>query len=153
MKKIILGIAFVSVSCMLTAQKTCEQREDKLLLVMETFSAGFLYNTYGVIGSISDGFINKSYSAETVTNLLQSQSTLAENIIKIIDDLQNGNFLKEKKHQDYCESVKTILNGLKIQSNLMIDYAKRKTSAKQVAIEEARKKNWSDINKLMGIDE
>lgn len=133
--------------------QTCEEREDKVLDVLGGFSAGLLYNTYGLIGSIADGYAHDAYDLQSVNELLDAQKKLADNLVKVLDDLTNGNFLKDKKDGDYADSVINILKGLKKQAQLFQDYAKNSNSQKHYDYEDQRKKNWKDISKLMGIDE
>lgn len=42
--------------------QTCEEREGKLLELNGSLSAGFAYNTYAVIGALSDRRIKINYS-------------------------------------------------------------------------------------------
>jgi hypothetical protein len=133
--------------------QNCEERETKLLETLGGFSAGMLYNTYGLIGSLSDGFTHDAYDAVTISDLLEAQKKLADNMVKMLEDLKNGGFLKDKKDQDFAVSVITILKGLKKQAQLLEDYADNKNRQKQDAYEAQRKQNWSSISKLMGIEE
>lgn len=152
MKKLLIGF------CLLVASfngftQTCEEREGKLLEAVGSFSAGLLYNTYGVIGSIADGYARDVYNLQTVNDLLDAQKRLTDNLVKVLDDLKSGNFLKDKPDQDYAVSAVDILKGLKKQAQWFQDYAKTSNKQKQADYEEQRKKNWKDISKLMGIDE
>jgi hypothetical protein len=133
--------------------QTCEERENKLLEVVGGFSAGMLYNTYGLIGSISDGFVQDVYDPLTISDLMDAQKKVADNLVKMLEDLNSGEFLKDKKEQDYLSSVINILKGLKKQAQLLEDYADNKSRQKQEAYEAQRKQNWSSISKLMGIPE
>jgi len=133
--------------------QTCEERETKMLEAFGGFSAGMLYNTYGLIGSISDGYAQDAYDALTVSDLMNAQKKVADNLVKVLEDLKNGGFLKAKKDQDFAGSLITVLKGLKNQAQLLEDFADNKSRQKQEAYEEQRKKNWSAISKLMGIEE
>jgi hypothetical protein len=133
--------------------QSCEERESKLLEAFGGFSAGMLYNTYGLIGSISDGYTHDAYDALTISDLMDAQKKLADNLVKVLEDLKSGGYLKDKKDQDFTGSVINILKGLKKQAQLLEDYADNKSRQKQEAYEEQRKQNWSAISKLMGIEE
>jgi hypothetical protein len=133
--------------------QTCEERENKLLELFGGISAGFLYNTYGLIGSISDGYAHEAYDPLTVSNLMDAQKKLADNLVKMIEELNNGGVLKNKKDQDFTASFISILKGLKKQAQLLEDYADNRSRQKQDAYEAQRKQNWSAISKLMGIEE
>jgi hypothetical protein len=112
-----------------------------------------LYNTYGLIGSISDGYAHDAYDALTISDLLDAQKKVADNLVKVMEELKNGGFLKDKKDQDFAGSVINILKGLKKQAQLLEDYVNNKSRQKQEAYGEQRKQNWSAISKLMEIEE
>jgi hypothetical protein len=147
---IILFLLIISIS---SFSQNSEEREPKLLETLGGFSAAMLYNTYGLIGSISDGFTHDAYDAATVTDLMDAQKKVADNLVKMLEDLKNGGFLKDKKDQDFAVSVINILKGLKKQAQQLEDYTNNKSKQKQDAYEEQRKQNWSAISKLMGIEE
>jgi hypothetical protein len=73
--------------------------------------------------------------------------------VKVMGDLKNGGYLKDKKDQDYASSVINILKGLKKQAQLLENYADNKSRQNQEAYDVQRKQNWSAISKLMGIEE
>jgi hypothetical protein len=133
--------------------QTCEEREKKLLGVFGGFSAGMLYNTYGTIGSISDGFAHEAYDALTVSDLMDAQKKVVDNLVKVLEELKNPGYLKDTKDQDFAVSVINILRGLKKQAQLLDEYVNNKNRQKMEAYAEQRKQNWSAISKLMGIAE
>lgn len=152
MKKLFIALALfaASVSCF---SQNCEERENKLLEAFGEFSAGMLYNTYGLIGSISDGFTHEAYDAVTISDLMGAQKKVADNLVKVLEELKTGRFFKDEKDQDFASSLINILKGLKMQAQLLEDYADNKSRQKQDAYEAQRKINWSAISKLMGIEE
>lgn len=152
MKKIILSVFIVSLSLHSFSQ-TCEEREAKLLGVMGSLSAGFLFNTYGLIGSIADGFDHNAYDENTVTNLANAQKKLADNMIGLLEKMITENAFKDKADKDYISSSVAIIKGLKIQVELFLDLVKNKSQKNTKAYEEQRKRNWKDLSKLMGIPE
>lgn len=152
MKKIFFALLVLIISVNSFSQ-TCEEREDKLLSAVGGFSAGLLYNTYGLIGSVADAFGKDAYSAETVTDLMNAQKNMADNIIKMLDGLIKDNALKDENDKNYVIATKDIIAGLKKQAEILADYAKTNSSQQQRAYEQQRQKNWKDISKLMGIEE
>ena len=152
MKKTVI-ILFLVIVSLNSFPQTSEERENKLLETLSAFSAGMIYNTYGLIGSISDGFIHDAYSAATVIDLMDAQKKLAGNLVTKLEDMQNGGFLKDKKDQDFAGSLINILKGLKKQAQLFEDYVANTSRKNQEAYGEQRKQNWSAICKLMGIEE
>jgi hypothetical protein len=152
MKKLLFTLIIFSTSFFSFSQ-TCEERENKMLEVFGGFSASMLYNTYGVIGSISDGYAHDAYDALTVSDLMDAQKKVADNLVKILEELKNGGFLKDTKDQDFAVSVINILKGLKKQAQLLDEYVNNKNRPKMEVYAEQRKQNWSAISKLMGIAE
>jgi hypothetical protein len=152
MKKYLLIIATLLVFTNSYSQN-CEEREDKLLSAVGGFSAGLLYNTYGLIGSVADAFGKDAYTAETVTDLMNAQKNMADNLIKLIDGLVKDNALKDENDKNYIIATKEVIAGLKKQAEILADYAKTNSSQQQKAYEQQRQKNWKDISKLMGIEE
>ncbi len=152
MKKLFIAFCLVTGSFNVFSQ-TCEQREDKLLSAFGSFSAATLYNTYGVIGGIADGYAHDAYDVQTVNDLLDAQKKLADNLLKVLTDLKNDGALKDKADQDYSVSAIDILKGLKRQVQFFQDYIKNNNRQEKDDYEQQRKKNWKDISKLMGIEE
>lgn len=152
MKKLILPILLFFV-CFNSFSQTCEERENKLLNLMGSFSAGFLYNTYGLIGSIADGFELGAYNATTVTDLLDAQKTVADNMINAVEKISAENVFFKQTDKEYVVALINSIKGLKIQSQLLLVIVKNKTQKNSTAYEEQRTKNWKDLSKLMGIKE
>ena len=152
MKKIIL-ILLIAGLCSKAYSQTCEEREQKLLVVMGGFSAGYLYNTYGMIGSIADGFGHAVYETETVADLIKAQEKLAENIITLLEKSVTENVFASETDKNYINSSVTILKGLKKQMSLLIVYSNNKSKKNLDALEAQRNQNWKDLSKLMGVKE
>ena len=153
MKKLLLCIVFVATLAPCFSQQTCEQREKKLLETIGSFSAGFLYNTYGLIGSISVGYIHKVYSKEDAYDLLEAQKKLADNMNKMLARSQADSIFQDQKDISYIRDVTEIIGGLKRQALLIQEYTRSRKQKELDAYEEQRKKNWTAISTLMGIEE
>jgi hypothetical protein len=129
------------------------ERETRLLQAVNGFSAATLYNTYGVIGSVADAYVNKAYTATVVNQLMTAQKNLAENLVNVFGSLVKDSILIAPADRDYAASCIIILNGLKLQAGLLQEYSSTNSNKKQDAYEDQRKKNWSAISQLMGIKE
>ena len=152
MKKFILPILLIFI-CFHSFSQNCEEREGKLLSLMGSFSAGFLYNTYGLIGSIADGFEQGAYNATTVMDLLDAQKTVADNMTNSLEKMTTENVFLKQTDKEYVVALINIIKGLKIQSQFLLAIVKNKTQKNRFAYEEQRNKNWKDLSKLMGIKE
>ncbi|HQW44422.1 MAG: hypothetical protein IPP02_10105 [Chitinophagaceae bacterium] len=152
MKKILVGLCMMATTLTGFTQ-TCEEREDELLVVMGSLSAGFLYNTYGLIGSIADGYGHDVYTASTVTDLLMAQNKLADNMIALLEQKVRENIFKAESNKNYMTNSVSIIKGLKAQIDLFLKLVKNKNQKNLDAYDEQRTKNWKDLSKLMGIEE
>jgi len=152
MKKWIMSACVLLISAVSFSQ-TCEEREDKLLGMMGGMSAGFLYNTYGLIGSIADGYGQDAYDAATVNDLLEAQKKLADNLVELLEKMISENAFKKPSNKEYVAAAVQVIKGLKAQAQLLLNMVSNKTQKNIKAYDEQRNKNWKDISKLMGVEE
>lgn len=152
MKKIFL-ILFIGVVSLKSFSQNCEERESQLLGAMGSLSAGFLYNTYGLIGSIADGYGHDAYKAATVTDLLNAQQKLADNVIELLEKMIKENVFKDQDDKDYMASSINIIKVLKSQVQIFLNFMNNKKQENLDAYDAQRNKNWKDLSKLMGIKE
>ncbi|MEP6700052.1 MAG: hypothetical protein ABJA85_02000 [Bacteroidota bacterium] len=152
MKAFFIAICMLAISLKGFCQ-TCEQRETQLTQAIAGLSAGLLYNTYGIIGSIADAYVKDAYKKETVDDLMDAQKNLADNLVKMLQGLVKDSILSTETDRNYLISVISILNGLKKQAQLLQEFAQTNKQQKQEGYDDQRKKNWSALSKLMGIKE
>jgi len=152
MKNVLVALAVLIVSASARSQ-SCEEKVEKLLQTVGSFSAATLYNTYAAIGSIGDGYGHDAYDAVTVSDLLDAQKKLADNLTRVLRELIDQKTLQNQSDIDYTNKTISILNGLKIQAQLMDDYVTTKRQQKLNDYDAQRKKNWAAISKLMGVEE
>ena len=120
---------------------------------MGSLSAGFLYNTYGLIGSIADGFGHDAYNATTVTDLMNAQIKLADNMTGLLEKMIAENAFKDDADKNYISSAVAIIKGMKTQIGLFLVLVKDRTQKNVDAYDAQRNKNWKDLSKLMGVKE
>lgn len=152
MKKILIALCMLAATSNSFAQ-SCEEREDKLLELMGSLSAGFLYNTYGLIGSIADGYGHDAYNATTVTDLLTAQKKLADNMIGLLEKIINEKTFKAEADKNYVSASVSVIKGFKTQIDQFLKLVKNKTQENLDAYDAQRSKNWKDLSNLMGIKE
>jgi hypothetical protein len=133
--------------------QTCDQRVEKLLSAVGSFSASTFYNTYATIGSIGDGYGHDAYDGETVNNLLDAQIKLMDNLVNVFRSLLSESIVKNQTDIDYADQSITLLQGLKKQAQLMEEYVNSRKNNKLDEYQVQRKKNWATISKMMGLDE
>ena len=124
-----------------------------LVQCIGAFTAGYLYNTFGLIGSISDGFVNEIYDEKTTSNLLTAQKKVLDNLGVLLDSLILTGTFSSKEEKDDVAVTKSIFIGIKKQADLMLEYVRNKGQHRLDAYGEQRKKNWSEISKMMGVEE
>lgn len=152
MKKLIIVLSVIIVSLNSFSQ-TCEEREDDLLQTFGGMSAGFLYNTYGLLGSIADGFGKDAYNPSTVTDLMDAQQKLMDNMISLLEGMIRKNIFIKQSDKEYVLSSISVIKGLKTQVQLLQSLVKNQTQKNINAYDDQRNKNWKDISKLMGIED
>lgn len=152
MKKIIMVFSLLAFFFSSTAQP-CEEREEKLLQAVGSFSAATFYNTYAVLGSIGDGYAHEVYNAAMVKELMDAQENLSDNLIRVFQQLIEKKIFIARVDIDYAVEAIDILTGLKTQAQLMKEYSSSRKKQKLTDYEDQRNKNWSAISKLMGIKE
>ena len=150
MKKV-LTLLLMSLLLLHARSQTCEQREKVQVSTIGSFSAAFLYNTYGMIGSLADGFGHDAYDEETMTGLLNAQTKLLDNMTQVMEKLFLGNNLQDSVDANYARNTATLLQGLKKQVQHLQEYVNSKSKQKLDAFHVQQDKNWKAISKLMGI--
>lgn len=152
MKKIFF-IILISLLSAPSFSQTCEEREDKLLQAFGGFSAGFLYNTYGLIGSVADGYMKDVYSDEMLNDLMKAQKNVLDNLVTVLSNMITEKTLNDVADVNYCNKAINIMKGLKTQAELLQEYGRKRNRDSQNAYDAQRQKNWKDISQLMGIKE
>lgn len=145
-----LALLFLSLNGM---TQTCEERETKLQTAFNGIHAGFLYNTYGLIGSITDGYTHEAYTAEQVTDLLKAQQKMAGNMYTLLEKMIKEDAFSSGLTRDYIQSSLPILKGLETQAGLFLAMVSNKNKKTTAAYEEQRNQNWQALSRLMGVKE
>lgn len=135
------------------SSQTCEERESKLLELNGSLSAGFIYNTYAVIGALADGFGHDVYDKESITDLFAAQRKMASNMVEVLQETISKNILKDQEDKDYVRSSVVIVKNFITQIDLFLKYVQNKTQKNLNAFQAERTQNWKQISKLMGIKE
>ena len=152
MKNCLMLLLGLSLS-LCSISQTCDEREPKLISAIGSFSAATLYNTYGLIGSISDSYAEEIYDAPKVNSLLEAQVKMIDNLIKVLESLEISKSLTISSDREYSLKAIEVFKGLRKQEMAMQDYSSNKTERKLRAYEQQRDENWKSLSKLMGIDE
>lgn len=155
MKKILISAAISLFSLHSFSQDStaniCEQREARLMETMNSFSASLLYNTYGLIGSIFDGFQSDTYDGKISFDLLTGQKKMVANLITSLERSIEVNLFRDDINKNYMISYISILKGFDTQIDMMLKIVKNNTKKSIDIYLALRNQSWKQINQLMGI--
>jgi hypothetical protein len=149
MKTFILSAIIMAASTHLYAQESTE-RENKLFELFNNFSTAYLFNTYGLIGSIADGFGHEVYDEKTTMELLSAQKKLASDLVVLLEKKLTDDLFDAKK-KEYLLSFTQIIKEFNVQIDLFFKVVKNNTKKNLYPYYEQRKKSWKDISTLVGI--
>lgn len=147
MKKLI-GILLLSVLG-ISAQAQCNTK------VMESFggtASVALYNTYLTIGAIADGYVNETYDADRVSDLMAEQVTMMTSLISQMKEaiaVEKSGLSKDDK--EYMGDMITCLEYLKNEAQGLQDYATDGLEASQQKYNTNRDLAWAKIEDLLGL--
>ena len=150
MRKTVL-LLFSALLSLYSSSQDCGAREAKLFEYINNFSSAYLFNTYGLIGSIADAHANHAYEDGTVTDLLNAQKKLAADLSALIEKNLEADSLISSDRKGYLLSFTSVLKACNEQIDLYLKYMKNDSKKNRDAYVEARKKLWKDINTLYGI--
>ncbi len=135
----------------LQTKSDCDQREAMLVETMNTLSAGFLYNTYAVIGSISDGFQSDTYDGKMSFSLLTAQKKMLDGTIIILQRSLDNNLYRNDVNKMYTVNYIGILKGFNAQIDMLQKIVKNNTKKNIDVYSGLRNESWAQMNTLMGI--
>ncbi len=121
------------------------------LTAIGALSAQAMFNTYLVIGSISDNFVSETYDAETANSLLEAQVGMIEKLEENLAALENG-FLTDQADIDFMRDVVRVMGGLKKQAQLALKYVASGDANDATKFDNQRQANWGQISKLLDIE-
>jgi hypothetical protein len=150
MKKTALSILITLCSLHSFAQD-CTVKEDKLFELINNFSSAYLFNTYGLIGSIADGHTHNAYEDNTVKDLLNAQKKLVTDLSGVVEKKLAEDSLITQSRKDYLKAFTEVLKEFNEQIDLYLKYMQNDSRKNMDAYISFRKKLWKDINQLYGI--
>ena len=151
MKKIICCFVILVFSYQSFSQQNCDESERNSNAIIAALSAGFLYNTYALIGSLADGYESNAYDDATLVDLLDAQKQMARNMSTLFEKQETDPNLQELGRKEYLRSVTTIIKEFELQMNLLVKMVQNKSRKNIEAYTTQRRKSWTDISKLMGV--
>jgi len=125
--------------------------EDDVLETLGLMGGVSLYNTYVLIGAVSDGFANEGYSDELATTLLNKQIGLIDAQIAQYKTVGKS-FVKKASDKEAITTINEIFVGLKAQAQYAIDYIATPSNDAAEIYDEQREANWAKISEFLGME-
>jgi hypothetical protein len=150
MKKIIFCISLLILSHQSISQQNCDESERNSNAIIAAVSAGFLYNTYALIGSLADGYESNAFDEATLVDLFSAQKQMARNMSSLFEKQDTDPNLQDLGRKEYMRSLTAIIKEFELQMNLLEKMVQNKSRKNIEAYTTQRSKSWKDISKLMG---
>ncbi len=125
--------------------------DDACLEAVGGASAGYVYSTYMFIGVTADAFTKKAYDADKVKQLMTVGMKMLAESEKQLEKMKRSGL--DSADRAVVEEFLAVLGLLRAQAGALITYSKSGLVKDAECYEKARKKAWSRITKLLGIEE
>jgi hypothetical protein len=149
LKRGLTAVSLMAMLCILSMPAVAQNEE---LTTIGAIGASNMYVTYIAVGSVADGHAQKVYDDDTTSNLLQSLAQLAQSSQESLGNLKKAGRL-EKEDFEFISEMITTLELLSGQARSYIQYIKTGNKSHAQQYNEFRKKAWSKIVVLLGIEE
>ncbi len=125
--------------------------ENDVLETLGLMGGVSLYNTYILIGAISDAYANKGYTGELATELLNKQVALIDAQIQQYKTVSKS-FVKKTDDKVAITTINEIFEGLKTQATHVLEYIETDEVDAADKYEEQRLENWAKISEFLGME-
>jgi hypothetical protein len=134
-----------------TAGTSCKGKGE-VLEALGASSAMLIYNTYMVIGAISDGNADGNYEDELSIQLLDEQIMAINLLDTHYTDVLNSGFLVEESDKKFMQDVIKALHLLKNEAYYLKRYISSSQESDLHEYDASRKEAWNMIRELLGIE-
>jgi hypothetical protein len=122
---------------------------DERLYLIGAMGATQVYLSYAYIGAIGDGFVNKSYDAAKVQELMNEVSGMSQHLVQQLEKVNAGE-LTDEDRQAITQMIE-INTLLKREADALVAFSKKPTTQSAESFESVRREVWPKIAKLLGI--
>ncbi|HVJ67730.1 MAG TPA: hypothetical protein VM510_07095 [Caulifigura sp.] len=122
---------------------------DERLYLIGAMGATQVYLSYAYIGAIGDGYVNKSYDAPKVQELMGEVSGMSQHLVAQLEKVTAGE-LTDDDRQAITQMI-DINRLLKKESDALVTFSQKPTAQNAEAFEAVRREVWPKIAKLLGI--
>jgi hypothetical protein len=131
------------------AEPGSEPPVDDRLYLIGAMGATQVYLSYAYIGAIGDGYVNKSYDAPKVQELMGEVSGMSQHLVQQLEKVNAGDLTNEDRAA--ITQMIDINRLLKKEADALVTFSKSPTAPNAEAFESVRREVWPKIAKLLGI--
>lgn len=114
-----------------------------------SLSAAHIYTSYGYIGVTADAFVEKAFTAQTVTELMTEVVNMIEINIKSLRKVQDN---VSKDDGEFIDAMINVYELVNLQAKALIKYVETEKPQDAEAFEKARTAAWPKLKVLLGIE-
>lgn len=131
------------------AEPVAEAPVDERLYLIGAMGATQVYLSYAYIGAIGDGYVNKSYDAAKVQELMGEVSGMSQHLVSQLEKVTAGELTNEDR-QAITQMI-DINKLLKKEADALVTFSQKPTPQNAESFEAVRREVWPRIAKLLGI--
>jgi hypothetical protein len=131
------------------AEPGTEPPVDDRLYLIGAMGATQVYLSYAYIGAIGDGYVNKSYDAAKVQELMGEVSGMSQHLVQQLEKVNAGDLTNEDRTA--ITQMIDINRLLKKEADALVTFSQKPTAANAESFEAVRREVWPKIAKLLGI--
>jgi hypothetical protein len=131
------------------AEPGAEPPVDERLYLIGAMGATQVYLSYAYIGAIGDGYVNKSYDAPKVQELMGEVSGMSQHLVQQLEKVNEGDLTNEDRAA--ITQMIDINRLLKKEADALVAFSKDPTAKNAESFEAVRRDVWPKIAKLLGI--
>ncbi len=131
------------------AEPGAEPPVDDRLYLIGAMGSTQVYLSYAYIGAVGDGFVNKSYDAAKVRELMGELSGMSQHLAVQLEKVVEGDLTEEDRAA--IEQMVAINRLLKKEADALVVFSEKPTAQNAEAFEAVRREVWPKIARLLGI--
>jgi len=131
------------------AEPGAEPPVDERLYLIGAMGATQVYLSYAYIGAIGDGYVNKSYDAAKVQELMGEISGMSQHLVQQLEKVNAGELTNEDRTA--ITQMIDINRLLKKEADALVLFSQKPTAQNAESFEAVRREVWPKIAKLLGI--
>jgi hypothetical protein len=131
------------------AEPGAEPPVDERLYLIGAMGATQVYLSYAYIGAIGDGYVNKSYDAAKVQELMTEVSGMSQHLLQQLEKVNEGDLTNEDRAA--ITQMIDINRLLKKEADALVTFSQKPTATNAESFEGVRRDVWPKIAKLLGI--